>query len=99
MKTQSAPGGSVQRLVRRTYRCPNCKHVMRLTDDQVWGKIIRCIECTAVVANNLHGPPSTERRIQKGVTEAFDFWLSQHDVYTVPDCIDAAIAEPCSKRR
>lgn len=28
--------------------------------------------------------------IQKGVTEAFDFWLSQHDV-TMPACIEYAV--------
>jgi hypothetical protein len=29
--------------------------------------------------------------ITKGVTDAWDFWLSQHDV-TVPDTIEAAVS-------
>jgi len=55
---QKAPTGvSSIPLVRRPYRCPKCKHIMRLTDDDVWGKIIRCTNCAAIVADNIHTQP------------------------------------------
>ena len=36
------------------------------------------------------GNPTNHQAIEKGVCEAWDFWLSQHNV-TVPDCIENAV--------
>jgi len=53
--------GSVQRLVRRLYRCPKCKLTMRLADADVWGKIVRCTNCADAVADNRSMPPPNAR--------------------------------------
>jgi hypothetical protein len=41
----------------RDFVC-KCGHKMRLKDSDTWGKIVRCNECTEVVANNQNMGPS-----------------------------------------
>lgn len=36
---------------RLPYRCWNCGHVMRLKHEDIWDKIVRCRECSEIVAN------------------------------------------------
>ena len=56
---------AIRKLVRSfanriTYRC-DCGEVMHLSDEDVWGKIVRCVKCTKIVANNLKMlPPKHE---------------------------------------
>lgn len=56
-ETDTQEASSVQRLVRRLYRCPKCKLTMRLADADVWGKIVRCTNCAEAVADNRTMPP------------------------------------------
>jgi len=37
--------------------CIECGHEMKLKYEDVWGKIVRCTSCTAVILNGLHLPP------------------------------------------
>ncbi len=42
--------------IHESYRCPKCGHVMKLTDRQTRDKVVRCVECTAVVSDRRGEP-------------------------------------------
>lgn len=44
---------------------------------------------------DLQAPMTHEEAISLGVRDAWDFWLSQHDI-SVPECIEAAVREAVS---
>ena len=38
-------------------RCPNCDRVTVILKDDFWGKIFRCVWCTAIIADKRGTPP------------------------------------------
>jgi DNA-directed RNA polymerase subunit RPC12/RpoP len=61
---------SLDRANRRPYRCTKCSKTTHVSAEDIWGKIIRCVHCAAILMDNRHTlPPNTEVRrgeIEKG---------------------------------
>jgi ribosomal protein S27E len=53
--TQVVP--SLAAAAKHEFKCVECGHTTVLTYQDCWGKIIRCAECSAIVADNRRTPP------------------------------------------
>jgi DNA-directed RNA polymerase subunit RPC12/RpoP len=53
----SQKAGCLPHLLRRPYKCEKCRKTTNLSDDDIWGKVIRCVHCTAVLMDNRHTLP------------------------------------------